>query len=117
MNVGRHGGRKEGQLSLGDEWRCRTADTSMAGTEWIDNLGWKHRRQSEKHRCLDATRCKDGESSGEHGQDGWKILCAWLLERSHSKKHKIRVAVVEELYCACRILERDHRNSAFEKWV
>ena len=94
-------GWEEGRLRLGDDCRCCTTDTTMAGPEWGLEGQWKHRRMSGQHRCLDVIRCKVGESSGEHQH---KKICPWplLLERFHSIKRKIRVAV-QEPYCVCQI--------------
>ena len=52
------------RLSLGDGWKCRTADTTMDSTE--SSRDWKQSGQ-HWHWYLDAKRCKDGESAGEYG--------------------------------------------------
>jgi hypothetical protein len=53
--------------SLGDDWGCRTVDTSVAVPEWSRDRRWKLRMQLGQNRCLDVRRCKGGEYHGESG--------------------------------------------------
>ena len=62
----------EGRPSVGDEWRCCTTDTTMAGREC------KHRRQTRWHWYLDGGRCKLGELHEEHRHED--TVCPLALE-------------------------------------